>query len=186
MSGNELSAIVATKSFPTTITLTAADSQNVSYTPASGDLVATLSDGTEVIYNNGDAAWVLASTALVWIMVPGVGFFYSGLLRRKNALSMIFFSMAAIAVGSFQWFFWGYSLAFADNASSFIGTLRYFGLMNVLDAPSIGSTKIPALLFCFFQGMFAIITACIAMGGLAERSRVGEFTELNDEVSVHC
>jgi ammonia channel protein AmtB len=55
-----------------------------------------------VVYNNGDIAWTLASTALVWIMIPGVGFFYSGLLRRKNALSMIYLSMMTIAVVSFQ------------------------------------------------------------------------------------
>jgi hypothetical protein len=54
------------------------------------------------VYNNGDIAWTLASTALVWIMIPGVGFFYSGLLRRKNALSMIYLSMMTIAVVSFQ------------------------------------------------------------------------------------
>src|ERR1700733_1976363 len=54
------------------------------------------------VYNNGDIAWTLASTALVWIMIPGVGFFYSGLLRRKNALSMIYLSMASVAVVSFQ------------------------------------------------------------------------------------
>ena len=106
-------------------------------------------------------------------MVPGVGLFYSGLLRRKNALSMIFFSMAAIGVATFQWFFWGFSLAFADNASSFIGTLRYFCLKGVLDQPSMGSTRIPSLLFAFFQGMFAIITVALVIGGFAERSRVG-------------
>lgn len=61
---------------------------------------------------------VVTAMALVWIMIPGVGLFYSGLLRRKNALSMIFLSMAGVGVGSFQWFFWGYSLAFADNASA--------------------------------------------------------------------
>ena len=55
-----------------------------------------------VVYNLGDIAWVLASTALVWIMIPGVGFFYSGLLRRKNALSMIWASMMTLAVVSFQ------------------------------------------------------------------------------------
>ena len=55
-----------------------------------------------VVYQNGDIAWTLASTALVWIMVPGVGFFYSGLLRRKNALSMIYLSMMTVAVVSFQ------------------------------------------------------------------------------------
>jgi ammonia channel protein AmtB len=78
-----------------------------------------------VVYNLGDIAWVIAATALVWIMIPGVGFFYSGLLRRKNALSMIWLSMMTLAVVSFQvnpyssfsytigsqlslqWFFWG-------------------------------------------------------------------------------
>ena len=55
-----------------------------------------------VVYNLGDIAWVLASTALVWIMVPGVGYFYSGLLRRKNALSMIWLSMVILATVSFQ------------------------------------------------------------------------------------
>ena len=60
------------------------------------------SDGTDWVYNPGDIAWVLASTALVWIMIPGVGFFYSGLLRRKNALSMIWASMMTLAVVSFQ------------------------------------------------------------------------------------
>jgi Amt family ammonium transporter len=55
----------------------------------------------------------MTAMALVWIMIPGVGFFYSGLLRRKNALSMIFLSIAGISVGTFQWFFWGYSLAFS-------------------------------------------------------------------------
>jgi Ammonium Transporter Family len=55
-----------------------------------------------VVYNGGDIAWTLASTALVWIMVPGVGFFYSGLLRRKNGLSMIYLSVGTIAVVSFQ------------------------------------------------------------------------------------
>lgn len=95
------------------------------------------------MYNVGDIAWVLTSTALVWIMIPGVGFFYSGLLRRKNALSMLYLSMITMAVVSFQvrymqilpglllieldvyqWFFWGYSLAFSDTGSKFIGDLR--------------------------------------------------------------
>lgn len=58
--------------------------------------------------------------ALVWLMIPGVGLFYSGLLRRKNALSMIFLSVAGIAVGSFQWFFWGFSLAFSETANVYV------------------------------------------------------------------
>jgi len=70
-------------------------------------------DGTETVYNLGDIAWVLASMALVWIMIPGVGLFYSGLLRRKNALSMIWTSLASIAVVSFQVRFYS-SLAHDD------------------------------------------------------------------------
>jgi Amt family ammonium transporter len=59
------------------------------------------------VYNTGDIAWIISATALVWIMIPGVGFFYSGLLRRKNALSMLWLCMMTLAVVSFQWFFWG-------------------------------------------------------------------------------
>lgn len=67
-----------------------------------GDLLATPTDGTQVLYNLGDMSFMICSMALVWIMIPGVGFFYSGLLRRKNALSMIYISMASVAVVSFQ------------------------------------------------------------------------------------
>ncbi|CAE6453944.1 unnamed protein product [Rhizoctonia solani] len=129
--------------------------------------------GDTIVYNLGDIAWVLTCTALVWIMIPGVGFFYSGLLRRKNALSMIYFSMMALAVVSFQWFFWGYSLAFSDGASAFIGDLKYFALKGVLDQPSMGSTRIPALVFSVYQLMFAAITPMLALGGFAERCRLG-------------
>lgn len=77
--------------------------QSFAYFPlfAAGDLEWSTSTASGV-YNLGDIAWTLASTALVWIMIPGVGFFYSGLLRRKNALSMIYLSMMTIAVVSFQ------------------------------------------------------------------------------------
>ncbi|PPQ68731.1 hypothetical protein CVT24_007558 [Panaeolus cyanescens] len=145
---------------------------NVTY-DASGSLIAYTPDGEEVVYNLGDMAFIVTCMALVWLMVPGVGFFYSGLLRRKNALSMIYTSLASIAVVSFQWFFWGYSLAFSDGANAFIGDLKYFALKGVLDQPSIGSSRIPALLFCIYQCMFAIITAALAVGAIAERGRLG-------------
>ncbi|KAG5338223.1 Ammonium transporter 1 [Termitomyces sp. J132] len=121
----------------------------------------------------GDIAWTLASTALVWLMIPGVGFFYSGLLRRKNALSMIWTSMIAIAVVSFQWFFWGFSLAFSETGSAYIGDLKYFALKGVLAEPSIGSTRIPSIVFCVYQCMFAAITLALAIGAIAERGRLG-------------
>ncbi|KAG6330242.1 hypothetical protein ID866_8844 [Astraeus odoratus] len=142
---------------------------NVTY-DASGDLLVPGGSG---VFNMGDIAWTLASTALVWIMIPGVGFFYSGLLRRKNALSMIYVSMMCVAVVSFQWFFWGYSLAFSDTAGPYIGDLRYFALRNVLAQPSVGSPRVPSIVFCVFQLMFAAITPMIAIGAVAERSRLG-------------
>jgi ammonium transporter, Amt family len=130
-------------------------------------------------------------------MIPGVGFFYSGLLRRKNALSMIWLSMMVLAMVSFQWFFWGFSLAFSETGSAYIGDLskslfffflninyhlfltffpplpEYFGLKGVLDGPSIGSPRIPSIAFCVFQLMFAAITPMIALGAVAERARLG-------------
>ncbi|KIJ11108.1 ammonia channel transporter family protein [Paxillus involutus ATCC 200175] len=139
---------------------------------SSGDLEWSNATASGV-YNLGDIAWTLASTALVWIMIPGVGFFYSGLLRRKNALSMIYLSMMTVAMVSFQWFFWGYSLAFSDGANKYIGDLKYFALRNVLEQPSMGSTRVPAIVFCVFQLMFAAITPMIAIGAVAERSRLG-------------
>ncbi|KAG6815036.1 hypothetical protein H0H87_005700 [Tephrocybe sp. NHM501043] len=177
-----------------------------------GDLNYVDDAGDSVVYNLGDIAWVLASTALVWLMIPGLGFFYSGLLRRKNALSMIWTSMVAIGVVSFQvcnpcplfsptplpqplvtfqWFFWGYSLAFSETGSAYIGNLsehtlllrlrllinhdpiEYIALKGVLAEPSMGSTRIPAIVFCVYQLMFAAITPAIAIGAVAERGRLG-------------
>ena len=119
---------------------------------------------------------MITSTALVLLMIPGVGygdfslssclmpiltissFFYSGLARRKSALSLLWLSVMATAVISFQWFFWGYSLAFSHNAGKFIGALDNFGFMNTLAQPSVGSPRVPDLLFAIYQGMFAAIT----------------------------
>lgn len=100
----------------------------------------------------------MTCSALVLLMIPGVGFFYSGLARRKSALSLIMLAMLSIAVVDFQWFFWGYSLTFSHTGSAFIGDLSNFGLMKTLAQPSVGSTKVPDLLFCLYQGMFAAIT----------------------------
>lgn len=76
------------------------------------------------------------------------------------------------AVVTFQWFFWGYSLAFSHKAGKYIGALDNFGYMNVLGAPSVGSTRIPDLMFALYQGMFAAITVALAVGAVAERGRM--------------
>jgi len=145
---------------------------NITY-DSSGSIIYTDASGTQSVYQNGDIAWTLAGTALVWIMIPGVGFFYSGLLRRKNALSMIYMSMMTVAVVSFQWFFWGFSLAFSETGGPFIGNLKYFGMMGVDGSPSIGSTRIPSLVFSVYQLMFAAITPMLALGAVSERGRLG-------------
>ncbi|KAJ0424758.1 ammonium transporter AmtB-like domain-containing protein [Aspergillus carlsbadensis] len=132
----------------------------------------SFAEDLNIYYSSGDIAWVIMSTALVLLMIPGVGFFYSGLARRKSALSLIWLSLMSIGVVSFQWFFWGYSLAFSHNAGKYIGNLDNFGFKGVLAAPSVGSTKVPDLLFAVFQGMFASITVALAVGAVAERGRM--------------
>ena len=100
----------------------------------------------------GDQAYIIVASAMVVVMIPGLGFLYSGLARRKSALTMIWVCMASFSVITFQWYLWGYSLAFsAQGMSGFIGDLNHFGLINTLGAPSPGSPLIPELLYSFYQ-----------------------------------
>ncbi|KIM59180.1 hypothetical protein SCLCIDRAFT_1217969 [Scleroderma citrinum Foug A] len=106
-------------------------------------------------------------------MIPGLAFLYSGLSRRKSALSLIWIVSASNAVCIFQWYLWGYSLAFSPTATNgFIGNLANFALTNVLGDPSPGSPLIPDLLYSFYQMEFACVTVGILVGGIAERGRV--------------
>jgi len=89
------------------------------------------------LLNTGDTAWVLAATALVMIMTPAVGFFYGGLVRRKNLVSTIVQCLAIFAVISLVWAIWGYSLALGGNSiGGIIGNLSDFGLVNVGITPN--------------------------------------------------
>ncbi|KAN0100945.1 Ammonium transporter AmtB-like domain containing protein [Tylopilus felleus] len=124
-------------------------------------------------FDRGDVSFIIVAGAMVSFMIPGLAFLYSGLARRKSALSLIWAVTASNAVCIFQWYFWGYSLAFSPTATNgFIGNLANFGLMNVLDNPSPGSPLIPALLYSFYQMEFACVTVGILVGGIAERGRV--------------
>ncbi|THV06109.1 ammonium transporter [Dendrothele bispora CBS 962.96] len=124
-------------------------------------------------YDLGDVSFIIVAGAMVLLMIPGLAFLYSGLARRKSALSLIWVVSAGNAVTIFQWFFWGYSLAFSSSATNgYIGNLRNFGLMKVLGDPSPGSPLIPELLYSFFQMEFACVTVCILLGGIAERGRM--------------
>lgn len=89
---------------------------------------------------------------MVLVMVPGLGFLYSGLARRKSALSLIWACMGSYSIVTFQWYFWGYSLAFSPTATNgFIGDLNHLGLRNTLGNQSPGSPLIPDLLYAFYQ-----------------------------------
>src|SRR3970040_2920050 len=106
--------------------------------------------------DTGDTAWVLVSAALVMLMVPAVGLFYGGMVRKKNALSTIMFSFAILALISVQWVLFGYSLAFGPDIGGVIGNLNWIGLNGVGQAPNPEyASTIPSMAFMMFQAMFA-------------------------------
>ncbi len=129
--------------------------------------------------NAGDTTWVLISTALVMLMMPGLALFYGGLVRRKNVLSTLMMSFVLLGVIGILWVLYGYSLSFGSDAGGFIGGLNFAGLTNVGQAPSdIYATTVPHLSFMMFQGMFAIITVALWTGGIVERAKFSAFLVL--------
>ncbi|TFG92637.1 MAG: ammonium transporter [Syntrophobacterales bacterium] len=123
--------------------------------------------------NAGDTAWVMVCAALVFIMTPGVAFFYGGMARRKNVLSILTQCFAIICLVSLQWVLFGYSLSFGpDTGYGIIGGLDWIGLRGVGQEPSsvYGST-LPHLVFMIFQAMFAIITPALMVGAFAGRMK---------------
>src|SRR5947207_7365521 len=123
--------------------------------------------------NTGDTAWVLTAAALVMLMTPAVGFFYGGMVRSKNVVSVIKQSVVILALVSIQWVLLGYSLAFGkDIGGGILGGLGYFGLYGVGYAPNpVYASTIPQLAFMIFQAMFAIITPALIIGAFVERIR---------------
>ncbi len=131
--------------------------------------------------NSGDTAWMLAATALVMIMLPGLALFYGGLVRRKNVLSTIMHSFFGLAIVSVVWVLIGFSLAFGKDANllgipGLVGNLDYVGFFNVgLEPSAIYAKTIPFVLFAAFQLMFAAITPALITGAFAERKRFASF-----------
>jgi len=124
--------------------------------------------------NTGDTAWVLASAALVMLMTPGLGLFYAGMVRRKNALATMLQSFIMVAVIGVQWIVFGYSLAFGPG-NWFVGGLSWIGLRGVGQDPGPYSDTVPHLAFMIYQAMFAIITPALITGAFAERMRFRSF-----------
>ncbi len=118
----------------------------------------------------GDTAWMLVSSALVFLMSPGLAFFYTGLVRRKNALNTLMMTCLAISIGALIWLVAGYSLAFSPG-SPLIGGLSAAFFFGVGQQPNTYATTIPALVFAAYQGMFASITPAIISGAIVERMR---------------
>lgn len=123
----------------------------------------------------GDTAWVLMSTALVLLMVPGLAFFYGGLVRTKSALNTMLMSLGALAVVTVQWVLLGYSLAFGPG-STWIGDLSYVGFSGVTAASNATyAAGLPQLLFAAFQAMFAGITVALFSGAVVDRMRFAAY-----------
>ncbi len=119
----------------------------------------------------GDTAWVLVSAALVMVMVPGLAFFYGGLVRTKSSLNTLVMSLAALALVTVQWVLGGYSLAFAPGGG-WIGGLQWWGLGGVGAAPYAGyAAGVPHLAFAVYQAMFAGITVALISGAVVERMK---------------
>ena len=128
---------------------------------------------TETPYSSSDIAWVLVSTALVFLMTPGLAFFYGGMVNRKNVISTMIKSVVAAGIVGVLWVVCGFSLAFGESVGGFIGNPTTFAFYNGVKggAPWVGAPTIPLTLFSLFQLMFAIITPGLVVGAVAERIR---------------
>ena len=133
--------------------------------------VADFADASK--YSSSDIAWIIVATALVFLMTPGLAFFYGGMVHRKNVISTMMKSVVAAGVVSVLWIFVGYSLCFGTDIGGFIGnpmTHLFFKDVNSGE-PWGGAPTIPKTLFSLFQLMFAIITPGLVVGAVAERIR---------------
>ncbi|MCX5782403.1 MAG: ammonium transporter [Elusimicrobia bacterium] len=125
--------------------------------------------------DTGDTAWVIVATALVMVMTPALGFFYGGLVRKKNVLGILMQCMIVLCVMSLQWVIFGYSLAFHPS-DGFTGGLGWAFLKGVgLEPYADYSATIPHQLFMIFQAMFAVITPALIIGAFAERMKFSSF-----------
>ena len=123
------------------------------------------------VLDSGDIAWMLLASALVMFMTPGLAFFYGGLVRKKNVLSIVMQCFMILCIVSIQWVFCGYSLAFGPDVGGVIGNLDWVGLAGVGMAPGPYAQHIPHRLFAMYQMMFAVITPALICGAFAERMR---------------
>jgi Amt family ammonium transporter len=140
--------------------------------------------------DTGDTAWMLASSALVLLMTPGLAFFYGGMVRVKSVLNMIMMSISAMGVVTVLWVLYGYSLAFGDDVGNIAGKpTEYFGLKGLIGVNAVAADpststaaveiplagSVPQTVFVAFQLMFAIITVALISGAVADRLKFGSW-----------
>lgn len=126
--------------------------------------------------DTGDTAWMLISTGLVMLMTPALGFFEAGLIRSKNALSVLVQTFSGIAILSVLWFIVGFTLVFAPSQGGIIGGLNWIFFVDVPINDSLDyATTIPGVTFASFEMMFAVITPLLITGAFAERLKWSSF-----------
>ena len=136
-------------------------------------IASAVADGTAL--DSGDTAWLLAASALVLLMAPGLALFYGGLVRSKSVLNMMMMTFGAGAVICILWVLVGYSLAFGDDlGAGLLGDpTQYAGLGQLMSPDSNGGSRHPLILFAVFQGLFCVITGALVSGAIADRARFG-------------
>jgi Amt family ammonium transporter len=138
--------------------------------------LAIAADPVAPLINTGDTAWVLLSAAFVFLMTPGLAFFYGGLVRKKNMLSVLMQCFMLMCIITLQWVVFGYSLSFGPDIKGIIGSLSWAGLHGVgLEPFADYSATVPHQAFMIYQAMFAIITPGLILGAFAERMKFSAF-----------
>ena len=129
----------------------------------------------EIVVNSGDTAWMIMSTGLVVLMIPGIALFYGGMVRVKSALNMMMMSFGALAVVFVLWIAFGFSMVFGDSVDGkgLIGDIGQFAFLSGLDNSTALIGTIPAAVFIAFQGIFAAITVALISGSIADRAKFG-------------
>lgn len=156
------------------ITASVYEQVNAELMPSSKNL-STTNGGSSTFVEVGYAstAFLICMSALVMIMTPGLGLFYSGLIRSKNALTIIMLCFLAYAVVAVQWVLLGFSLTFSETGSSFIGDFVYGGFRNVMwQSLLLTAPQVPVIVFALYQMQFATVTVAIIFGSVAERIRI--------------
>jgi Amt family ammonium transporter len=144
-----------------------------SLTDASSGLPALVPLATRI--DAGDTAWLLAASALVLLMAPGLALFYGGMVRSKSVLNMIMMTFGALAAITVIWVLVGYSMAFGDDVGGGLlgNPFQDIGLQSLMSPSADNWLSVPVILFAAFQGLFCVITGALVSGAIADRARFG-------------